>query len=145
MIKAMGFNALSVYIMWNYHETERGKFDYETGNKNLPLFLQLAKKYGFYVLIRPGPYVCAEWDFGGFPARLLNINGLKLRANNDVYLNEVKLYFQSLVPVLNPFWAKNGGPIVLLQIENEFGFYGNDKTYIEALRTMWHNLGVQCD
>ena len=82
----MGFNALSIYIMWNYHETERGKFDY-TGNKNLGLFLELAKKYNMYVLIRPGPYVCAEWDFGGFPARLLNINGLKLRANNQVYLD----------------------------------------------------------
>lgn len=82
----MGFNALSVYIMWNYHEISKGKFDYATYNKNLTLFLQLAKKYKFYVLIRPGPYVCAEWDFGGFPARLLNVQGIKLRANNAVYL-----------------------------------------------------------
>lgn len=145
LIKAMGCNALSVYIMWNYHETERGKFDYQTGNKNLALFLELAKKYNLYVLIRPGPYVCAEWDLGGFPARLLNINGLKFRANNQVYLNEVKLYFQSLVPILKPYWAANGGPIVLLQIENEYGFYGNDKTYIEALRQMWRDLGVNAD
>ena len=87
MIKAMGFNALSVYIMWNYHETAKGKFDYATGNKNLTRFLELAKKYDLYVLIRPGPYVCAEWDFGGFPARLLNVNGIKLRANNQVYLD----------------------------------------------------------
>jgi beta-galactosidase len=71
MIKSMGFNALSVYIMWNYHEVFEGEFDYKTDNKNLPHFLSLAKKYGFYVLIRPGPYVCAEWDFGGLPARLL--------------------------------------------------------------------------
>jgi beta-galactosidase len=67
----MGFNSLSVYIMWNYHEVSKGIFDYKTDNKNLPLFLDLAKKYGFFVLIRPGPYVCAEWDFGGLPARLL--------------------------------------------------------------------------
>jgi aryl-phospho-beta-D-glucosidase BglC (GH1 family) len=87
LIKSMGFNTLSVYIMWNYHETEKGKFDYQTGNKNLSLFLELAKKYDLYVLIRPGPYVCAEWDLGGFPARLLNVNGLKFRANNQVYLN----------------------------------------------------------
>lgn len=87
LIKSMGFNALSIYIMWNYHETEREKFDYTTGNKNLGLFLELAKKYNMYVLIRPGPYVCAEWDLGGFPARMLNINGLKFRANNQVYLD----------------------------------------------------------
>jgi len=78
--------------------------------------LELAKKYNMYVLIRPGPYVCAEWDFGGFPARLLNVNGIKLRANNQVYLNEVEVYFKSLVPILNPYLVKNGGTIVLLQI-----------------------------
>ena len=102
--------------MWNYHEVSKGKFDYANENKNLPLFLQLAKKYGFYVLIRPGPYVCAEWDFGGLPARLLNINGLKLRANNAVYLAEVREYFASLVPILTPHLGVNGGSIVLLQI-----------------------------
>lgn len=144
-IKAMGFNALSVYIMWNYHQIEKGKFDYQTENKNLPLFLTLAQKYGFYVLIRPGPYVCAEWDFGGFPARLLNVDGIKLRANNAVYLNEVKVYFESLVPILKPFWAKNGGSIILLQIENEYGFYGNDKSYMEALRTMWSSLDIDSE
>lgn len=112
----MGFNALSVYIMWNYHEVAKGKFDYTTENKNLALFLQLAQKYGFYVLIRPGPYVCAEWDFGGLPARLLNINGIKLRANNAIYLAEVREYFASLVPILSPYLAVNSGPIVLLQI-----------------------------
>lgn len=145
MIKSMGFNSLSVYIMWNYHEVERGVFDYATGNKNLTKFLELAKQYDLYVLIRPGPYVCAEWDFGGFPARLLAINNIKLRANNQIYLKEVEVYFRSLAPLLNPYLAKNGGPIVLLQIENEYGFYGSDKTYIEALRTMWRDIGVECD
>ena len=76
MVKAMGLNSLSVYIMWNYHETEKGHFDYQTGNKNLSHFLDLAEKYNMNVLFRPGPYVCAEWDFGGLPARLLSIEGL---------------------------------------------------------------------
>lgn len=76
MIKAMGLNALSVYIMWNYHEIEKGKFDFETENKNLTHFLHLAEKHQMKVLIRPGPYVCAEWDFGGLPSRLLSIPGL---------------------------------------------------------------------
>lgn len=120
--------------MWNFHETSRGIFDYQTENKNLPHFLDLAKKHGFYVLIRPGPYVCAEWDFGGLPSRLLNVAGLKLRSNNEPYLKEVEVYFKSLVPILKPYLDSNNGPIVLLQIENEYGFYGTDKTYIQALR-----------
>ena len=68
------------------------------------------------VLIRPGPYVCAEWDFGGLPARLLAVDGLKIRSNNKLFLDEVRIYFKSLVPVLTPFLSKNGGPIILLQI-----------------------------
>lgn len=82
MVKALGLNALSVYVMWNYHEVEKGKFDYTTENKDLNKFLDLAEKYGMKVLFRPGPYVCAEWDFGGLPARLLNVNNLVIRANN---------------------------------------------------------------
>lgn len=86
MVKAMGLNALSVYIMWNYHETRRGDFDFQTGNKNLGAFLELAEKYEMKVLIRPGPYVCAEWDFGGLPARLLSIEGLEIRSRNEKFL-----------------------------------------------------------
>ena len=93
MIKAMGLNALSVYVMWNYHEIERGKFDFKTDNKNLPLFLDLAEKYDMMVLFRPGPFVCAEWDFGGMPARLLSIEGLVIRANNPKFLEETRVYF----------------------------------------------------
>ena len=86
MVKAMGLNSLSVYIMWNYHEVSRGVFDFSTGNRNLTLFLELAKKHNLMVLIRPGPYVCAEWDFGGLPARLLSIPGLIIRSNNPLYI-----------------------------------------------------------
>jgi beta-galactosidase len=76
MIKALGLNALSIYVIWNYHEVSRGEFDLSTGNKNLWHFLELAEKYKMMVLFRPGPYVCAEWDFGGLPARLLSIEHL---------------------------------------------------------------------
>ena len=116
MVKSMGFNSLSVYIMWNYHEVKRGVFDYETENKNLTLFLELAKKLDLYVLIRPGPYVCAEWDFGGLPARFLVDPNLTIRSNTPIYLAETKVYFASLVPLLKPYLSSNGGPIVLLQI-----------------------------
>lgn len=86
MIKALGLNALSVYIMWNYHELERGKYDFSSGNKNLPLFLELAEKHEMMVLFRPGPYVCAEWDLGGLPARLYTVQGIVFRANNTQFL-----------------------------------------------------------
>ncbi|CAM5998624.1 unnamed protein product [Sphagnum balticum] len=89
----MGMNALSVYVMWNYHETERGKFDFASPGRNLSRFLELAQKHDLDVLLRPGPYVCAEWDFGGLPARLLAIKGLKIRANEPLFLAEVKIYF----------------------------------------------------
>jgi beta-galactosidase len=121
MTKALGLNALSVYVMWNYHEIEKGKFDYQTGNRNLPLFLELAEKHEMKVLFRPGPFVCAEWDFGGFPGRLLNIHNLTLRANNQPYLDEVKIYFQSLVPIMKSHLQTTSNPngsIILLQIEN---------------------------
>jgi beta-galactosidase len=76
MVKSMGLNSLSVYVFWNFHEVEKGIFDFTTENKNLSEFFELAKKHNMRILIRPGPYVCAEWDFGGLPARLLSIKGL---------------------------------------------------------------------
>lgn len=133
MIKALGLNTLSVYIMWNYHEVERGVFDYKTGNKNLPLFLELAEKYEMKVLFRPGPYVCAEWDFGGLPARLLNVKDCVIRENNPVFLQESKIYFESLIPIMQKHTKTEQNPtgcIIMLQIENEYGFYGTDKSYM---------------
>lgn len=85
MVKALGLNALSVYIFWNYHELSRGVFDFENGEKDLVGFLKLSQKYGFKLLLRPGPYVCAEWDFGGLPARLLGIKNVTIRASNKPY------------------------------------------------------------
>lgn len=80
------------------------------------MFLELANKYNMKVLLRPGPFICAEWDLGGIPARLLAIPGIVLRANNAPYLQEVKVYFQNIAPVIRPYLAINNGPIVLLQI-----------------------------
>jgi beta-galactosidase len=85
MVKALGLNALSVYIFWNYHELSRGVFDFENGEKDLVGFLKLSQKYGFKLLLRPGPYVCAEWDFGGLPARLFGVSNLTIRSSNKPY------------------------------------------------------------
>ena len=96
-------------------------------------------------MIRPGPYVCAEWDFGGLPARLLNIPNLKIRTRDPIYLAEVEVYTKSLVPILSPYLSSNGGPIVLLQIENEYGSFGNDLEYINALRQQWKDVGIEIE
>lgn len=110
-------NALSVYVMWNYHEVEQGKWDFSTENKNLPLFLDLATKHNMSVLLRPGPYVCAEWDFGGLPSYLLeNKTSVSLRSTNQVYMAAVKRYFTAIAPIVIKYDSKNGGPIILLQI-----------------------------
>lgn len=146
MVKALGMNGLSVYVMWNYHEVEPGVFDFSTENRNLSAFLELAIKYKMAVFIRPGPYVCAEWDFGGMPAWLLeNTTAATVRTNTPQYMAAVKRYFEAIAPILKKYDSKNGGPIQLLQIENEYGSFGNDLTYINALRQIWKDLGVTTD
>lgn len=85
MVRAMGFNAISVYVMWNFHEIEKGHFDYSSKSKNLTKFLELASNHNLKVILRPGPYVCGEWDFGGLPARLLGVDGLNIRTHDAKY------------------------------------------------------------
>ena len=146
MIKAMGLNTLSVYVFWNYHEVERGVFDFETGNKNLSLFLEIAEANDMMVLIRPGPYVCAEWDLGGFPPRLLGVEGLILRTNEQKYMEEVEIYFKALAPTIRDHLWTPSHPdrcIIMLQIENEYGFYGSDMDYMMSIRKMWHDLKIR--
>jgi beta-galactosidase len=146
MIKGLGMNALSVYVMWNYHEVQPGVFDFQTENKNLPAFLDLAAKYKMVVFIRPGPYVCAEWDFGGMPAWLLqNTTAITVRTNTLEFMTAVKKYFEAIAPIIKKYDSKNGGPIQLLQIENEYGSFGSDLGYINALRQIWKDLGVTTD
>lgn len=115
-VKALGLNALSVYVFWNLHEIQRGEFDFTSGQRDLKTFLTLATKHGFKILIRPGPYVCAEWDFGGLPARLLGMENVKIRSHNPVYEAEVRIYFKALAEVIRPYLRINGGSIIMLQI-----------------------------
>lgn len=105
MIKAMGCNSLSVYVMWNYHETREGVFDFESYGKNLSKFLDLANQQGMYVLLRPGPYVCAEWDFGGQPSYLLkkDCTLTKLRQNDQCYIAPATRYINKIAQIIDPF------------------------------------------
>jgi beta-galactosidase len=136
MIKALGMNALSVYVMWNYHEAKPGLFDFTTENRNLRGFLTLAQKHNMSVLLRPGPYVCAEWDFGGLPAWLLKEKQIEVRSLDLTFMSRSKLYIEKMAEQIRPFLAPNG-PIVLLQIENEYGSWGNDHNYIASILNLW--------
>lgn len=142
MAKAMGCNTIAAYLFWNYHETAPGNFDFKTGNKNLAQFLKICKEENMWVLLRPGPYVCAEWEFGGIPPYLLRIPDIKLRCMDTRYMQAVERYFKALSPIIKPFLMTNGGNILMVQIENEYGSYGNDKTYLQTLRDLWIKNGV---
>lgn len=143
MAKAMGCNTIAAYVFWNYHETEEGRFDFSTGNRDIPQFVKIAQEEGLWVLLRPGPYVCAEWEFGGLPAYLLRIPDLKIRCLDPRYMAAAERYIRALARVVKPLQVTEGGPILLVQIENEYGSYGNDRAYLARLREIWQDAGIR--
>ena len=142
MAKAMGCNTIAVYIFWNYHESSPGVFDFTTDNHDIAAFIRLCKQEGLWVLLRPGPYVCAEWDFGGLPPYLLKIPDIKVRCMDSRYMAAVTRYINRLAKEVTQLQCTNGGPILMVQVENEYGSYGNDKTYLETLRKLWLKNGI---
>lgn len=140
-LKAMGCNTVETYIAWNIHEPREGEFQFE-GEKDLCKFIEIAGELGLYVILRPSPYICAEWEFGGLPSWLLTKAGIRLRCSNRVYLDYVARYYDKLIPMIVPYQITNGGPVLMLQIENEYGSYGNDKDYLNALKTMMEERGI---
>ena len=142
MAKSMGCNTIAAYIFWNYHEGEPGKFDFKTGNRDIAEFVRIAQQEGMWVLWRPGPYVCAEWDFGGLPPYLLRIPDIKIRCMDPRYMEAVERYLKNMAALIRPLLVTRGGPILMVQIENEYGSYGNDKNYLEELRRIWIRNGI---
>ncbi|HBG70080.1 MAG: beta-galactosidase [Bacteroidetes bacterium GWF2_43_63] len=142
MAKAMGCNTIATYVFWNYHETSEGVFDFETENRNLAEYLEIAKEEGMWVLLRPGPYACAEWDLGGIPPYLLSIPDIKLRCMDTRYMAAVERYVQNLAAVVKPYLITNGGNVIMLQVENEYGSYGNDRNYMNAMKNLWSAQGI---
>jgi len=142
MAKAMGCNTIAVYIFWNYQETSPGVFDFSSTNHNIAEFIKICKEENMWVLLRPGPYVCAEWDFGGLPSYLLKIPDIKVRCMDERYMSAVTRYINRLSKEITPLLCTHGGPILMLQIENEYGSYGNDKNYLNALKKLWLDDGV---
>ena len=150
LCKALGMNTLCIYIFWNYHEMEEGKFDF-TGNKDIAEFCRLAQKNGMYIIVRPGPYVCAEWEMGGLPWWLLKNDSIQLRTLDADYMNHVEKFMAEVGKQLGPLQITNGGNIIMVQVENEYGSYGIDKPYISAIRDIVKKSGFdqvplfQCD
>ena len=142
MIKAMGCNTVAAYIFWNYHEVSKGKFDFNTENRNMAEFVQLCQEEGMWVLFRPGPYVCAEWDFGGLPTYLLQIPDIKIRCMDTRYMAAVQRYVTAMAAHVRHLQISQGGPILMWQVENEYGSYGNDRTYMQTLASMWRKAGI---
>ena len=128
-----GLNAVQTYVAWNVHEPRKGEFNFE-GIADIVRFLQIAQKYNMYVILRPGPYICAEWDFGGLPYWVAKEPGIKIRSSDPVYLKHVEDYFNVLLPLVAPYMYSKGGPIISVQIENEYGFFPYcDKAYLRWL------------
>lgn len=142
MAKAMGCNTIGAYLFWNYHEPAEGVYDFTEGNHNLREFFRIVQEEDMFLILRPGPYVCAEWELGGIPPYLLRIPDIKLRCMDTRYMAAAERYINRLAEEIKPFLVTKGGPILMLQIENEYGSYGNDRNYLKRLKEVWQKAGV---
>ena len=140
-MKACGVNTLETYVPWNLHEPIPGKFDF-TGDLNLIEYLSLAAELKLNVLLRPGPYICSEWEFGGMPSWLLRDPNMRVRTLYANYINAAVNYFKILIPMVTPFQYSLGGPVIAFQLDNEYGAYFKDESYLPYLKTLLENLGV---
>jgi len=132
MIHAMGLNTVSIYVFWNVHEPREGEFNF-SGDADIAQFVRLAQKEGLWVILRPGPYCCAEWEFGGYPWWLLKDHNMKVRSQDSRFLAAAETYLKKLGEQLAPLQITHGGPIILVQVENEYGSYGNDHVYMQKI------------
>ena len=138
--KAMGLNTVSAYVFWAVHEPQPGEFNFE-GQADIARFVEIAAEEGLFVLLRPGPYVCAEFDFGGYPYWLQKDSTMKWRSDNPAFLAACERYLNALGKELAPHTVTNGGNIIMVQVENEYGSYSNDKVYLGKVAEMIKNAG----
>ena len=139
--KEMGLNTIETYVAWNAHSTRPGEF-VTAGGLDLGRFLDTVAEHGMHAIVRPGPYICAEWDNGGLPAWLFQRPGTGIRSSEPTYLAAVEEYYGHLAPILVPRQIDRGGPIILVQVENEYGAYGSDKAYLKALTELTERIGI---
>jgi beta-galactosidase len=141
MAKAMGLNTVCAYLFWNYHEWEEGKFDW-SGWRDAAEFCRLAQQEGLWVIVRPGPYACAEWEMGGLPWWLVKNDNIKLRTQDPKFLEPATRYLKEVARVLSPMQITHGGPILMVQVENEYGSFGRDADYMGKLRQALFDGGL---
>lgn len=141
-LKALGANTVETYLPWNIHEPAEGVFDF-AGMKDVEAFVSLAQRLGLWVILRPSVYICAEWEFGGLPAWLLKESGIRLRSTDERFMSRVANYYQELLPRLAPLQVTQGGPVLMMQIENEYGSYGMDKEYLKATKALMEAGGIE--
>lgn len=142
-LKACGLNTVETYTCWNLHEKREGEFDF-TGILDIKSYIETAMSLGLNVILRPGPYICGEWDFGGLPSWLLRYKGMRIRCHDELFLSKVKNYFDRLFQIIRPYLCTNGGNIIAVQIENEYGSYGNDKKYLQAIADIYKENKIDC-
>ncbi len=140
MAKAMGLNSITTYVFWNEHEPKPGVFDF-SGNNDVTEFIREAQEEGLYVILRPGPYSCAEWEFGGFPSWLLKDHSMVVRSSDPKFVEAARTWLLRLGQEVAPLQIGNGGPIIAVQVENEYGSYGSDHAYMESIHHILLDAG----
>ena len=140
-IKACGCNTVETYVAWNLHEPREGEYDF-SGNLDLDAYLSLIEELGMRAIVRPGPYICSEWEFGGLPWWLLCYDDIALRCCNDRYLEKVDRWFDRLIPVIAAHQVGSGGCVIMVQVENEYGSYGDDTEYLRHLAAGLRARGI---
>lgn len=142
--RAMGLNTITTYVFWNVHEPRPGVFDF-SGQNDVAEYIREAQQEGLYVILRPGPYVCAEWDLGGYPSWLLKDRSLVLRSEDPKYMAAVQQWFARLGKEIHPLLLRNGGPIIAVQVENEYGSFGQDHAYMESIKRAIQASGMNAN
>jgi beta-galactosidase len=140
MAKAMGLNTVCAYLFWNQIEPRKGQFNW-AGQADAAEFCRIAQEEGLWVILRPGPYSCAEWEMGGTPWWLLKDDNIHFRSRDPRYLDPAQAYLKEVGRVLGPLQITHGGPIIMVQVENEYGFYGKDTKYVDAIRKTLIHVG----
>ncbi len=140
-LKAMGCNCVETYCAWNMHEKIPGQFDF-TGILNIGKFIEMAQNEDLMVIVRPGPYICSEWEFGGLPWWIQADEDMEIRCMNKKYIERFDMYLDKLCEEIKPYLTTNGGSIIMVQCENEYGYYGDDKEYLNYLKKGFENRGI---
>ena len=142
-LKECGFNTVETYTCWNLHEPNEGTFDF-SGMLDIDAYISCAEALGLNVIVRPGPYICAEWDMGGLPAWLLREPALPLRCHDERFIEKVRHYYDRLLPIVKAHLLSNGGRVIMMQIENEYGSFGDDHDYMRRVAEIYQEHGIDC-